>query len=89
MEIRGIPNQHRHDITMSRPSNTNHNAPGKERRIPGDAAVVARLSEKLSQLPEIREELVAEVAQRLAAGEYLTHEAAQKTASEILDDESH
>ena len=89
MEIRGIPNQQSHDITMSRPSNTNHRGSDKGRKIPGDAAVVARLAEKLSRLPEIREELVEVVAQRLASGEYLTKEAAQKTAGEILDGESY
>ena len=89
MEIRGIPNQHRHDITTSRPAHTNQKSSEKGRKIPSDAAVVARLAESLSRLPAIRDDLVEVVAKRLASGEYLTNEAAQRTAGEILDSESY
>ena len=40
----------------------------------------------LQELPEIRPEVIEEVRERLNRGEYLTREAAEKTAAAILAD---
>lgn len=40
----------------------------------------------LEEIPEVREDLVEEVRQRLSRGEHLTRDAAEKTAAAILAD---
>lgn len=49
------------------------------------ASEIVRLTDALQRIPEVREEKVAEVAARLAAGNYVTPESAEKTASAILE----
>jgi len=44
-----------------------------------------RLSVELQRIPEVREEVVAEIIKKLAQGSYETREAALKTAESILD----
>lgn len=46
----------------------------------------AALVSGLSEIPEVRPELIEEVRQRLARGEYLTRDAAEQTAEAILAD---
>jgi hypothetical protein len=45
-----------------------------------------RLAEELRRLPEVRKEVVTEVSQRLAAGEYETKQAAIEAASAFLEE---
>lgn len=50
------------------------------------ASEYAPLISSLNELPEIREDLVEEVRQRLKNGEHLNRAAAEKTAEAILAD---
>ncbi len=45
---------------------------------------VSALLERLRTLPEVRAERVADVAGRLARGEYLTRQAAEQTAATLV-----
>lgn len=45
---------------------------------------LVRLSEDLHRIPEVREDVVERVSQKLAAGEYETREAAEKTAEALF-----
>ena len=49
------------------------------------APELLRLTAQLRDLPEVRGDRIKEVMQRLADGEYLTKEAARKTAHAILE----
>jgi len=49
------------------------------------APEITEVSKSLREVPEVRTQLVQDVAVRIASGEYLTEEAAQKTAAIILD----
>ena len=48
------------------------------------SAELQRLSEDLGRIPDIRADVVERVSQKLAAGEYDTREAAEKTAEALL-----
>jgi hypothetical protein len=43
-----------------------------------------RLSEALHRIPELRQDIVERVSQKLVAGEYETRESAEKTAEALL-----
>jgi hypothetical protein len=45
---------------------------------------VLRLAQKLHRIPEVREHKVAMAAERLAAGYYLTKQAAEETAGRLM-----
>jgi hypothetical protein len=49
------------------------------------APEIAALVNQLRQIPELREEVVREVAQRLACGDYSTPEALNRTVQAMLD----
>ena len=60
-----------------------------ESQLSSETSVSAETSSLLAGLegfPEIRPEVVEEVRERLSRGEYLTREAAEKTAAAILAD---
>ncbi len=46
---------------------------------------VIRLVQSMNQSPEVRSERVAEIQQRLLAGDFLTRQAAEQTADAILN----
>ncbi len=93
MEIRGIhggrvegSNAHHSTSNISKKLDGSQKASGSEA---GDAHVrspeLLRLSEELHRIPEVREEVVARVAEKLAQGDYDTRDAAIKTAESILN----
>ncbi len=45
----------------------------------------AQLVDKLRGFPEVREDKLDQIRERMANGEYLTHDAAQQTAKAIAD----
>lgn len=46
---------------------------------------IQRLAARIQQVPEVREDLVSQAAARLSSGEYLSRNAAEQTASVILE----
>lgn len=48
------------------------------------AAELADLADQLRELPEVRGEVIARIAERLASGGYLTREAAERVAERLL-----
>jgi hypothetical protein len=45
---------------------------------------MSRLTEELRRVPEVREELVTQVSERLTTGHYFTKAAAERTAAAIM-----
>ncbi len=50
---------------------------------PSQLGKLDRLKDQLAQYPDVREEKVAQAAKRVAAGEYLTRDAAERTAERL------
>lgn len=48
------------------------------------APEIVRLTETLKDIPEVREELVARIIEKLRAGEYSSRRSAERTAEAIL-----
>ncbi len=93
MEIRGIhggrvegTNARHSTSKTSEKSNSPNKASGAET---ADSHVrspeLLRLSEELKLIPEVREEVVARVSEKLANGDYDTRDAAVRTAETILN----
>ena len=72
---------------QSRPSRSASSASSSER--PSDASnsdEISPLMAGLDEIPDIRPEVMEEVRDRLKRGDYLTRDAAEKTAAAILAD---
>jgi hypothetical protein len=50
------------------------------------APEIIELTNQLRELPDVRQKLVARVARQLQSGSYLTREAAERTAENLLGD---
>jgi len=48
------------------------------------STILSRLTTELRRVPEVREELVSQVSERLDTGHYLTKAAAERTAAAIM-----
>ena len=49
------------------------------------APEIVQLTSRLNGIPEVRDALLEQVAQRLSSGEYLSRSVAENTAASILD----
>lgn len=69
-----VPIQQR-EATVPVPEQASEHVPAPE---------VQSLSSQAQQIPEVREDRVTDIGQRLAGGEYLTRDAAVRTADALL-----
>ena len=96
MDIRGIPNEkvnandaYEHQRKVSRadskeasPQQGHSSLASDVGRLPSSELV--RLAATMKRIPEIREDVVSQVKERMKSGYYMTREASEKTA-EVLN----
>lgn len=74
----GVESGQRVDSASGSPRSSNIDA------VPSRSSEIRELTERMRSLPEVRDELIATVQQRMLNGEYETRQAAQSAAAAIL-----